>query len=126
MTSTDPFDDMAEPSPEYQAVEVEIDWTNRNPRFDFATEVQALRTLQQLAHELEAARTQERHVMRYMAAAVRAARAVREGGQPTSKEAIIGHSGLARKTVYRILGEVGPDGDTAVLAEAVTEGADPR
>lgn len=81
-----------------------VDWT-KEPVFNFATEVEALQMLEALGDELRAAREQERHCMRYMAAAVQAARQVTEDGQRVSKQAIIGSSGLARQTVYNLLGE---------------------
>lgn len=80
----------------------EFNW-NEDPDFRFTTEVDALMTLQDLAQDLESAREQVRQVMRYMTAAVLAARAVEEDGSPVSKQAIIGHSGLSRQTVYDIL-----------------------
>lgn len=79
---------------------VEVDWT-KEPTFEFGTEVAGLMALQDLGEQLEAARQQVRHVMRYMTAAVIAARNNGEG--ETSKQAIIGHSGLARQTVFTIL-----------------------
>jgi hypothetical protein len=81
----------------------EIRW-NEDPAFRFDTEVDALMTLQDLGQHLKAAREQVRQVMRYMTAAVQAARTVEEDGDLVSKEAIIGHSGLSRRTVYAILG----------------------
>jgi len=84
------------------AVEYEIDWTVKKPEFAFDSEVQALMTLQNLGEDLKNARRQLQHVMRYMRAAVLAAREPMEDGKPVSKEAIIGHTGMARKTVYAI------------------------
>jgi hypothetical protein len=80
----------------------DIDWT-KEPVFEFATEINALMTLEALGHELESAREQVQHTMRYLRAAVRAARHNGEG--ETTTQAIIGQSGLARQTVYDILGE---------------------
>lgn len=80
----------------------ELDWT-KHPVFEFATEVDALQTLTHLGDDLRAAREQVQQIMRYMGAAVRAARHNGEGD--TSPQAIIGHSGLARQTVYTMLGE---------------------
>lgn len=82
----------------------EVDWT-KEPDFSFPDEVTALTALGNLSEDLNAAREQVRHVMRYMTAAVKAARAVTEDGEPVTKQAIIGHSGLARQTVYDILGD---------------------
>lgn len=79
---------------------VEVDWVSQ-PVFQFDTEVGALMTLQDLGEQLEAARKQVEHVMRWMTAAVLAARHNGEG--TTSKQAIIGNSRLARQTVYDIL-----------------------
>jgi hypothetical protein len=87
--------------------DLKIEWTVA-PEFEFETEVDALRTLDLLSEELDLAREQVRQVMRYMSPAVIAARAVTEGGDPVTKQAIIGHSGLARQTVYDILGAPGP------------------
>lgn len=81
-----------------------VNWTI-DPVFEFKTEVEALMALQQLDEELRAAREQVRHCMRYMGKAVQAARRVEEDGQKVSKEAIIGHTSLARQTVYNLLGE---------------------
>jgi hypothetical protein len=83
--------------------ELDVDWTVE-PEFDFAYEVDALETLMWLREQLEAAREQQRQVMRYMNAAVKGADAMDEGERPT-RQAVIGHSGLARQTVYGILGE---------------------
>ncbi len=94
---------------------VDVDWT-REPVFEFGTEMAALVTLQDLGGQLEAARKQVRHVMRYMAAAVVAARDNGEG--ETTKEAIIGNSGLARRTVYTILERNTADAAPAPLASS--------
>ncbi|WP_131888787.1 hypothetical protein [Actinomadura rubrisoli] len=83
-------------------IETDLDWT-KEPVFEFETEVDALQTLQFLGEDLKAAREQVRHIMRYMDAAVRAARHNGEGD--TQPQAIINHSGLARQTVYNMLGE---------------------
>lgn len=81
-----------------------INWLNE-PVFEFPSEVDALEMLLALREELEAAREQVRHCMRYMSGAIQAARKVTEDGERVSKQAIIGYSGLARQTVYNILGE---------------------
>jgi hypothetical protein len=81
----------------------EVDWT-KEPEFDFAYEVDALETMETLYNQLQAAREQVRQIMRYMTAAVKGARAMDEGERPTP-QAIINYSGLARQTVYDILGE---------------------
>lgn len=83
-------------------VETDFDWT-KEPVFEFETEVAALETVQTLGEDLQAARAQVRHLMRYMRAAVIAARHNGEGD--TQPQAIINHSGLARQTVYNMLGE---------------------
>lgn len=96
---------MTAAEPNIHPTVVNIDWT-AEPSFAFATEVDALMTLQDLAEELASAREQERQVMRYMLAAVKAAGEVREDGDdsPIKPQAIINHSGLARQTVYDALG----------------------
>lgn len=81
-----------------------INWTKK-PKFEFATEVDALETLVLLGEDLRAAREQVRQVMRYMSAAVIAARNTTEGGERVAPQAIINHSGLARQTVYNLIGE---------------------
>jgi hypothetical protein len=81
----------------------EVDWT-KEPAFDFAFEVDALETLEILDEQLRAARRQVREVMRYMQAAVKGAHSMDEAERPTV-QGIINHSGLARQTVYDILGE---------------------
>lgn len=81
-----------------------VDWT-KEPAFDFATEVEALQMIEALGEELRIAREQARHCMRYMAAAVQAARKPIEDGKPVSPQAIISHSGLARQTVYDLIGK---------------------
>lgn len=83
-------------------IETDFDWT-KEPVFQFETEVEALMTVQQLGEEIAATREQLKHLMRYMAAAARAARHNGEGD--TQPQAIINHSGLARQTVYNMLGE---------------------
>lgn len=81
-----------------------IDWTAQ-PRFEFDTEADALETLQLLADDLRAAREQERQLLRYMeAAAVAARRGAGEDG-PVTPQAIINHTGVARRTVYKWIGE---------------------
>lgn len=94
---------MTEPNP--HPTVIDIQW-GKVPKFEFSTEVDALMTLQDLRAELETARRQEREAMRYMVAAIKAAGAVTEvDGVPVKPQAIINHSGLARQTVYDILGE---------------------
>ncbi len=77
-----------------------IDWT-REASFDFDSEVDALETLAELGDELRSAREQVREVTRYLQAAVIAAR----GQVDASPTAIINHAGLARQTVYTMLGQ---------------------
>lgn len=84
--------------------DLDIDWT-KEPVFEFGDEVAALETLTLLRGDLLAAREQARQTMRYMNAAVIAARKVEEDGKKTTPQAIINYSGLARQTVYNILGE---------------------
>ena len=84
--------------------DIDIDWT-KEPTFIFGNEVDALETLAVLGDDLRAAREQVRQIMRYTSAAVIAARKVEEDGKKTSPQAIINHSGLARQTVYNLLGE---------------------
>lgn len=81
-----------------------IDWTEE-PDFKFLTEVDALQTLEMLGDDLKSAREQIKHLMRYIAAAAVSARkgTVTEGA--VSPQAIIGHTGLARQTVYNMIGE---------------------
>lgn|SRR4051812_10284030 len=83
---------------------LDVDWT-KEPVFEFVSEIDALETLALLGDDLKAAREQARQIMRYMSAAVIAARTVEEGGKKTTPQAIINHSGLARQTVYDMLGE---------------------
>lgn len=85
-------------------VGTDLDWT-KDPVFEFATEVSALETVHALGQDLTAARDQVRQIMRYMTAAVQAARRVEEDGESVTPQAIINHSGLARQTVYNMLGE---------------------
>ncbi|MFJ1459728.1 hypothetical protein [Nocardia sp. N2S4-5] len=80
-----------------------IDWT-AEPIFQFATEVDALVVLQNLGDDLRRAREEERHVLRYMEAAAKAARAGTTEDGPVKPQAIIGHSGVSRRTVYNWLG----------------------
>ncbi|MDH2424757.1 hypothetical protein [Sphaerisporangium sp. TRM90804] len=82
----------------------EVIW-NKDPEFDFVNEVDALETLVDLGDQLRASREQTRQIMRYMRAAVIAARNATDDGERVSPQAIINHSGLARQTVYDILGE---------------------
>ncbi len=77
-----------------------IDWT-REASFNFDSEVDALETLAELGDELRSAREQVREVTRYLQAAVIAAREQAD----TSPTAIINHAGLARQTVYTMLGQ---------------------
>ncbi|MEU1883436.1 hypothetical protein ABZ470_39535 [Streptosporangium sp. NPDC020072] len=81
-----------------------INW-RESPEFRFLTEVDALQTLEMLGEDLRSAREQARQVMRYIEAAVIGARTesgtVQDG--PVSAQAIIGATGLARQTVYKIL-----------------------
>lgn len=76
-----------------------ISWVDQ-PEFEFADEVDALMTLHELGDELRAAREQVRHTMRYMQAAIVQARSQHD----VSPQALIGESGLARQTVYTMLG----------------------
>jgi hypothetical protein len=86
---------------------IDIDWTNANPTYTFESEVDALETLQALANELESARQQVHHTMRYMRAAVLASQGTDGDDLPVSKQAVIAASGLSRRTVYGILGDEG-------------------
>lgn len=83
-------------------IEQGVTW-NHEPVFEFATEVDALQTVEVLGEQLRAAREQVRQIMRWIEAAVPAARHNGEG--ETTPQAIINHSRLARQTVYDILGE---------------------
>lgn len=76
-----------------------ISW-NDEPVFQFATEVDALRTLQLLGEDLAAARENVRHITRHLEAAARAARQGTAEG-PVTPQAIINESGVARRTVYK-------------------------
>lgn len=81
-----------------------IDWTE-DPDFKFLTEVDALQTLEMLGDDLRNAREQVRQVMRYIqAAAISARNGTREDGK-VKPQAIISHSGVARQTVYNMIGE---------------------
>jgi hypothetical protein len=84
-----------------------VDWT-RQPEFRFADEVDALTTVQELGEELRNAREQVRQITRYLQAAVVAARH-QTGATPT---ALINHSGVARQTVYTMLGDTQADEET--------------
>lgn len=86
-------DDLIDPGPRWDA----------DPAFDFENEVDALMTLETLGYGLASARRQVEEYMRYMTAAILAARQVTEDGTPVSAQAIINHSGLARQTVYNII-----------------------
>lgn len=82
----------------------QIDWT-KEPIFEFETEVDALQALQMLGDDLRTAREQVSQVMRYIQAAATSARnGTRQDGKVTP-QAIIGHTGLARQTVYNMIGE---------------------
>ncbi|MEV0149677.1 MULTISPECIES: hypothetical protein [unclassified Nonomuraea] len=83
-----------------------LNWT-LDPVFAFETEVDALQVLQLLADDLNAARKQLHHVMRYMEAAVKAAGATVEDGERVRPQAIINHTRLSRRTVYKWLGQAG-------------------
>ena len=78
-----------------------ITW-NHQPVFEFATEVDALQTVEVLGEQLRAAREHERQIMRWLEAAIPAAHHNGEG--KTQPQAIINHSGVAQQTVYNILG----------------------
>ena len=80
-----------------------IPW-GADPDFQFATEVDALSTLQLLRDELESAREQVRHTMRYLEAAAKAAHGGTAEDGPVNPQAIINHSGVARQTVYNWIG----------------------
>lgn len=77
----------------------------REPTFRFHTEVDALEMVERLDEELRIAREQEHHTLRYLAAAVRAAGQFREDGKKIRPQAIINHSRVARRTIYKWLGE---------------------
>ncbi|MEV0306542.1 hypothetical protein [Nonomuraea fuscirosea] len=82
----------------------QIDWT-KEPQFEFDTEVDALQTLQMLGEDLRSAREQVRQVMRYIQAAAVAARNGTQQDGKVKPQAIINHTGLARQTVYDMIGE---------------------
>lgn len=88
------------------ANEVHSEW-EREPRFNFATEVDALQTLEALADELDEARAKAARIMEYMKAAIIATRKVDEGHGKTRPQAIINHSRLGRQTVYDALRKAG-------------------
>ena len=83
-----------------ELVEHGVTW-NHQPEFEFATEADALQTVEVLSNQLRAAREHERQVMRWLKAAIPAARYNGEG--KTQPQAIINHSRLSRQTVYNIL-----------------------
>ncbi|MEV4806758.1 hypothetical protein AB0K18_42760 [Nonomuraea sp. NPDC049421] len=88
-----------------------INWAEE-PDFRFLTEVDALQTLQQLGDDLRAARQQVKHLMRYIEAAAVAARTGTIQDGPVKPQAIIGHSGVSRETIYGMLRKHGlVDGD---------------
>lgn len=82
----------------------QIDWT-KQPVFQFTTEVAALQTLEALGDDLRSAREQVRHLMRYIDAAVKSAHQGTNKDGSVSPQAIINHTGLARQTVYNMIGE---------------------
>lgn len=110
------IDDLCQNPHTGQPSDVYIGWTI-DPVFKFDTEVDALQTFQALAEELQTARQQERHILRYMEAAAKAARAGTTQDGRVSPQAIIGHTGVARATVYKWIGEksdqAGSSGDHA-------------
>lgn len=79
-----------------------IDWTV-DPRFHFATEIEALEAVATLGEELRVAREQVRHAMRYLTIAVQTARSGCENGDRVSKLALANNSGIARQTIYNML-----------------------
>jgi hypothetical protein len=76
-----------------------VSWVS-DPVFEFTTEIDALRTLQLLGDDLQAARREVENVLRYMAAAARAAHQGTHEDGPVSAQAIINETGTARQTVY--------------------------
>lgn len=76
-----------------------VDWISE-PVFNFPEEIDGLMMLQALGDELRQARKQVEHCMRYLTSAARAAH---EAG--ATPQAIINESGLARQTVYNMIGE---------------------
>ena len=82
----------------------QIDWT-KEPVFEFETEVDALQALEALGEDLRTAREQVRQVMRYIEAAATSARNGTAQDGKVSPQAIIGHTKLARQTVYNMIGE---------------------
>jgi hypothetical protein len=82
----------------------------KDPVFEFKTEVDALMTFQALRYNLEAAREEERQVLRYMEAAAKAARQGTFEDGPVTPQAIINESGVARQTVYNWIGSAGGGG----------------
>ncbi len=90
---------------------VTVDWT-AEPNFYFSTEIDALTTLQDLGEQLANARRQVDETMRYLRAAIVAARRPYKTGEQTSVEAIINHANLSRRTVYGVLDRA-PRGETA-------------
>ena len=85
-----------------ELIEHGVTW-NHEPVFEFATEVDALQTVEVLGEQLRAAREQVNQTMRWIEAAIPAAHLNGEG--KTQPQAIINHSGLARQTVYNLLSE---------------------
>lgn len=67
-----------------------------DPRFEFATEVDAIQVLDLLGEQARSLRRQLAHTMRY---ATLAAQSAHRGDVAMSKNAIIHHSRLARQTV---------------------------
>jgi hypothetical protein len=85
----------------------QIDWT-KDPEFQFETEIDALQSLEMLGDDLKSAREQIKHLMRYIEAAVSASQATAQDGK-VKPQAIIGHTGLARQTVYNMLPKTAAD-----------------
>lgn len=83
-----------------ELIEHGVTW-NHEPVFEFATEVDALQTVEVLGKQLEATREQVNQIIRWLKAAVPAAHHNGEG--KTQPQAIINHTGLARQTVYDML-----------------------
>lgn len=103
ITFTD-VDDLYQDPHTGEPSDIYIGWTI-DPVFEFSTEVDALQVFQALGEELRATREQERHILRYMEAAAKAAHGGTAQDGEVAPQAIINESGVARATVYKWIGE---------------------
>jgi hypothetical protein len=81
--------------------DLHVQW-DIDPVFEFATEVQVLQTLEFLAEDYRATLEHARHYMRYIKAVIAQSQNLSPDERP-KPQALIGHSRLARQTVYDAL-----------------------